>query len=261
MNGFFNYGFTITEIKDCVLVKKNEGALIHKNRQTHGLVIMINGCNTYKFNDSTTVISKPNTIVYLPQTSSYTVIKTIPGSCIAINFFIKNEQNFPPFSFEIKNIDKYLNDFNATLQLWNIRPSGYLNQCYKNLYNIICNLQHDAMLTTPYSPPKTKQLASSGLEYIMKNISNVDLSIESISNYLNITPEYFRKIFKNIYGLSPKKFIINKRIEKAKELIASNEFKLNDIVNICGFSSFSYFSSEFKKITAFSPSEFKKNKY
>lgn len=260
MNDFFNYGFTVTKIQDCVLVRKNEGATLHKNRLTHGLVIMINGCNTYKFSDGTTIISKPNTIVYLPKESSYTVIKTIPGSCIAINFLIKSEQSFPPFSLEIRNIDKYLNDFNATLKAWGTKDNGYLNQCYKNLYSIICNLQNDAIVTTPYSPPKTKQLASTGLDYIIKNISNTDLSVESIANHLDVTPEYFRKIFKNIYGISPKKYIINRRIEKAKELISSNEFKINDIVNICGFSSFSYFSSEFKKITSFSPSDFKKKR-
>lgn len=260
MNEFFTHGFTIIEVKDCVLVKKNEGAPIHKNRLTHGLAIMLNGCNTYKFADGTTIISKPNTVVYLPQKSNYTVIKTIPGDCIATNFLIKTEQSFPPFSFEIKNIDKYLNDFNGILHAWTTRYSGYLNQCFKNLYSIICNLQHDAQVNTPYSPPKTKQLAATGLDYIMQNISNTDLSIESISNHLNITPEYFRKIFKNIYGISPKKYIINRRIEKAKELILSSEFKLNDIVNICGFSSFSYFSSEFKKNTSLSPSEFKKKR-
>ena len=82
------------------------------------------------------------------------------------------------------------------------------------------------------------------------------MTVHSIADALGISPEYFRKIFREVYNISPKKYIVNKRIEKSKELILSQEFKISEISQICGFNDASFFSTEFKRITSYTPSEY-----
>lgn len=63
-----------------------------------------------------------------------------------------------------------------------------------------------------------------------------------------ITPEYFRKIFVQIYGTSPVKYISNLKLNRAKELLSSGIYTITDAAYNSGFNDSSYFSREFKKI-------------
>lgn len=71
---------------------------------------------------------------------------------------------------------------------------------------------------------------------------------------------YLSKTFSTIEGTTIEKYIINQRLERVKELLTYDELSLKEISFQVGFSSAQHLSSQFKKITGFSPSEFKKQK-
>ena len=54
-------------------------------------------------------------------------------------------------------------------------------------------------------------------------------------------------------------FIINQKIERVKELLVYNELELKEIAYQLNYSSVSYLSNQFKKITGMTPSQFKKS--
>lgn len=68
-----------------------------------------------------------------------------------------------------------------------------------------------------------------------------------------ITPEYFRKIFKAYYGVSPLKYINALKITHAKELLDSGMYSVTEAALRSGYTDLSYFSREFKKETGNSP--------
>ena len=68
-----------------------------------------------------------------------------------------------------------------------------------------------------------------------------------------ITPEYFRKLFKSFYGISPLKYINNLKITHAKELLASGMYSVTEAALQSGYIDMSYFSREFKKASGNSP--------
>ena len=65
------------------------------------------------------------------------------------------------------------------------------------------------------------------------------------------------RIFKKYYGITPRQYLINKRIEKAKEILMSGK-PVSEACYSVGFGSINSFSNLFKSKTGVSPSNFKR---
>jgi YesN/AraC family two-component response regulator len=81
---------------------------------------------------------------------------------------------------------------------------------------------------------------------------------EYISAKLNHDYSYISNLFSELEGITIEKFAINKKVEYIKELIIYDELSLNEISYKLGYSSVQYLSSQFKKITGLTPTDFKK---
>lgn len=87
------------------------------------------------------------------------------------------------------------------------------------------------------------------------------IDIKQLASSIGYSADHFRVLFKKQTGISPKKYILNKRIELAKNQIIQNKISLTEIAQICGYDDYYQFSSLFKKHTGMSPIDFKrKNK-
>ena len=110
-----------------------------------------------------------------------------------------------------------------------------------------------------------KKLVDQVKSVIVKNIQG-DLSERNLNfsdilaTSLNRDYSYISKLFSEAEGITIEKFIIDQKTEKVKEMLAYGEKSLNDIAFDMGYSSIAHLSSQFKKTTGFTPSEFKKLK-
>ena len=81
---------------------------------------------------------------------------------------------------------------------------------------------------------------------------------EYISQKLNYDYTYLANIFSEINGITIQQFIMIHKIEKIKELLIYDELNLTEISYKLHYSSIAHLSNQFKKITGFCPSSFKK---
>ncbi len=81
----------------------------------------------------------------------------------------------------------------------------------------------------------------------------IDLELLAAEN--NIGYSYFRKMFKEYTGISPRQYHLELKIMRAKELLLSTEKNIKEISFELGFQSTHYFSRFFKKKVGVSPSE------
>ena len=61
----------------------------------------------------------------------------------------------------------------------------------------------------------------------------------------------FRRLFMKIYGITPVQYLKQLRINCAKQLISLGQHSIADAAEMAGFSSTTYFCSEFKKVTGY----------
>lgn len=85
-----------------------------------------------------------------------------------------------------------------------------------------------------------------------------DITVNMIAESLNINHSYLSQIFTKEMGISPKKYLITYRIQKAKEMIESSNELVYTIAIKVGFFEVKHFSKTFKKITGLTPMQYKK---
>ena len=84
-----------------------------------------------------------------------------------------------------------------------------------------------------------------------------DISIYALANSLNISTEYFSRLFKSETGITPQNMIIKYRIKKACSLLKSTTLSIAEIANCVGIHDQRYFSRLFRSKMGCSPSEYR----
>lgn len=102
---------------------------------------------------------------------------------------------------------------------------------------------------------KNQELICKALEYIRINLSK-DISLEEMAELLDITPNYFSKLFKEGTGQNFIDFLTEVRMKKAAELLTASSLKIRDIYQQIGFTSQQYFAGVFKKYYGITPSQY-----
>lgn len=94
------------------------------------------------------------------------------------------------------------------------------------------------------------------LDFIEENYQK-DISLDEISEKLNISSYYFSKLFKEQQGEGFVEYLTRRRIDKAKEMLLDPEKSIKEVGIACGYGDPNYFSRIFKKSTGMTPSEYK----
>ena len=254
MERFFNTNHNVSNIVLACFVAAGTGATIHKNRSSHGLALNRGGEKQYTFSDGTTHIVKHNDIIYLPKNSNYTVTTHTTGDTYCINFQLAETDTFQPFVFHLKNPDEALYAYQNAEKAWRRRKIGYELLCKSELYKILYILRNSH--TRPYAPNSKQALLEPAVSYIHKHYTEEALSVEKLSELCGFSYEYFRRLFHICYGCSPVKYINDLKLKRAKELLSSGFYTVNDAALQSGFSDLSYFSRFFKKSVGVSPKEY-----
>ena len=95
-------------------------------------------------------------------------------------------------------------------------------------------------------------------DYITLNYDK-NISLSEIANHVYLSDSYLSHSFKARFGLSPKNYILQTRINRAKELLASSDMKINDIAVSVGFLSQQRFNDAFKRLENLTPLKYRKN--
>jgi AraC family transcriptional regulator of adaptative response / DNA-3-methyladenine glycosylase II len=89
---------------------------------------------------------------------------------------------------------------------------------------------------------------------------NRELSIQEIATKLGITDRYFRQLFQQHLGLSPKQYQLFDKVLFAKQLLHESSLTIEHIAHASGFASARRLQHNFKKVTGFTPQQIKQGK-
>lgn len=99
------------------------------------------------------------------------------------------------------------------------------------------------------------------VDFIQKNIENIDLTSELIEQHLKVSKMQLYRKLKAVSGLSVSDVIRKIRFRKACELLEKSDRNISEIAYDLGFSDPFYFSKAFKKETGYSPLQYRKKKH
>lgn len=94
--------------------------------------------------------------------------------------------------------------------------------------------------------------------YIMNHLDQ-PVSLQGIANHFGYTKQYIIQVFKKNYFATPTSFLIEKRMELAKMLLAETSLPIREIAPRCGCEDPNYFSRLFREKYALSPQQYRSN--
>lgn len=223
-------------------------------RDYHAFILRVSGCVRYLFEDKSIDLYAGD-IIFLPKgvRYSYYALTSQPCEYISVRFTADCEntplQKYSLYDFHLS--DEYINNLS---ELWKFGGKAEHYRCYSIFYELLAYLENLSNIDK-----KKSNILSPALTYMKKHIYDSDLKVETLIGLCGISGVYFNKIFRNIYGTSPQKYISAKRLSHAKTVIDSGDFDtIAEVAASAGFSDPLYFSRAFRKKYGLSPSEYAK---
>ena len=217
-------------------------------------VYIIDGYAEYTF-DGVKYSARAGDVVYLANGCNYDRhIKSDLYHFICVEFTFDT----PPNTMEPKvfsNAQELDSLFKKIYKLWYLKDTSYKSKCMSVLYEIYSGLIGKEFST--YIPERRKDVFKDIIKRMSEEYGSKEIYIQGLAQMANMSEVHFRKIFKNIYKISPQQYIIGLRIERAKELLAFGDFSISQISDMLGFSDTCHFSRTFKQKVGYSPTEYR----
>ena len=137
---------------------------------------------------------------------------------------------------------------------------GYEDVCQAYMEILIIRLMRTTALAVPAEPQtvSTNRQCAAVRRYIDLHFKE-PLTLEQLAEEGHMNKFYLSHAFKKEYGLSPINYMISKRIDESKYLLAETDLSMSQIAQLLGFSSLSYFSQVFHRTQDITPKEYRQS--
>ncbi len=98
------------------------------------------------------------------------------------------------------------------------------------------------------------------VEYVGTHLHDPMLTIDEISEHVSLSTRYIRQLFKEVWDTTLSDYIMERRIDRVKELLETTDWTVTDIGERSGFQTKSNFFTTFKKATGMTPSQYRDNR-
>lgn len=233
-----------------------------KRRDYHFIHFVKEGCGTLEIGEHKFHVHK-NQCFIVPKgyVSVYTADQQNPWEYSWVGFlgiqsdrYVEYLLNNGTFVFDISDATSYEKEIRKIINL----PHNSLASALKVsgiTYSIFVSLMDEL---NPVQIKTHNSVATLAKRYIDLNYSDA-IKVRDVANFLGVNVNYLSDAFKKETGKSPKQYLINLRIKKSQNLLATTENSIIVVANSVGFKDSLAFSKMFKAKTNYSPTAYRKN--
>lgn len=159
--------------------------------------------------------------------------------------------------FESMDITSCLRNILREMEL---KQPGYEDICQAFMEILIIRLMRSTGLSVPAEPQNTvgNRQCAAVRRYIDHHFKE-SITLDQLAEEAHMNKFYLSHAFKQEYGVSPINYMISRRLEESKYLLAETDLSMSQIAQLLGFSSLSYFSQVFRKTQGLSPMEYRQD--
>lgn len=259
---FPNHRHTIFEFKHCVKGK---------------LEIKIDGI-TYIMNEGDSVIMKAGVYHQMEMLEDSVYFGFHFDIEMASIYSIFQSITDPIVPLEMKSsivdwLNKFLADFGNDFEHLHHLPNMPVHSTVENnlkslkmhssfvefLYTLAMFYYEHSQQLDDVIPPSHKKIAHQ-VAYELNNTDQYNLQVGDIAQKLNMHRTHITNCFKEVYGITPKQYLMQLRTQKARQLLIETEQTIEEIADTLMFSSPAHFTKYFIQQAGNSPSQFRSKK-
>ena len=97
------------------------------------------------------------------------------------------------------------------------------------------------------------------MDFMRAHLSG-NISLEELASVCDLSVSYFARGFKNGTGVSPHRWLIEMRLEKAKDLLLNTKMPLAEVAVACGFADQCHLTRKFRRATGDTPGAWRRER-
>lgn len=246
----------ISEIKavNTYVEKASNYPIKNFGRRTCGFLYTLEGTEIYHFHDKTITVP-PDSLLFLPKGETYTITFIGEVSVVkGIEFEVGFGDVSRPFCVKFRKNNRLLSYYSEAEKIWVNKKLAYSLECKEYFYKIAAQIvKHESNHLNSASYQKI----SEAVDYIHEHYAEPDFRIDNLFKIAGISSKYFATLFSKEFNMSPKEYVTSLRIERAKELLASEKIIVSEVASQVGYGDVFHFSKMFKNKTGKSPREYR----
>ncbi len=226
----------------------------YENRQSHALVLRPDGGSRYDF-DGIHMTLGAGDMLFIPKGTSYTVrrVGQQPQEYCLINF----NADIPRGKPTVFPISEQISTDSICARLRQLRVITTQTERYRLMalfFELIaCACQSHGREA---STDARMRLLAPAMTVLQKSVFDPELRISQLPGLCGMSDTYFRALFVDCYGVTPKKYILGRRLAHAKALLDNGEYdSITQAARLSGFEDPLYFSKVFKNHYGYPPTK------
>ncbi len=159
-----------------------------------------------------------------------------------------------PSVIHTENVDDYISIYKRLINLTDNNSSAAKELVHELIYRLnaeICKKNYEDM-------KPDESMSERIMAYMRKNLHE-NITLQELADLVHLEKSYLTRQFKKSMGKTPIKALIEMRMEKACDLITNTQIKINDIAQMCGYNTTSFFIAEYRKKYGFTPEAHRRN--
>ena len=218
-----------------------------KNRKSHIIGIQICGDATHYFEDRSFRLTE-NCIYFFNRAEDYRVEVAEKGLSFSIHFSTIHPVDIKSFRIKIEDNSSILRSMNLIEHEF-VRQGKANAKALSELYNLLSKFEE--IYEKKYTTRDNRM--QSARDFMNLHFKEADC-IEKASQQYGLTRRRFNDLFKQHFHTTPKQYIIDYKVNLAKNIMSEEALSMAEIAELCGFSDIYHLSKCFKKTTGQTPS-------
>ncbi|MBE6749589.1 MAG: helix-turn-helix domain-containing protein [Ruminococcaceae bacterium] len=198
---------------------------------------------------------RSGTLMFLHKDIPYDVYSRTNSKSPCIAF--TGEVDCESFYIDCTNLPQIRKIFERLIAHKNIEDDGNRFFCMSEMYKLFSII--NSLEEKKYHNSGIRNKIKKAYDYIEENYTQEEITNKHLAELCNLSERRFTTLFKEIYGNTPRQYIIEKRLSFAALLLKTEIYSISQIAKMSGFPDVYSFSHSFKKVYSVSPAEYKKD--
>ncbi|MBQ8350563.1 MAG: helix-turn-helix transcriptional regulator [Clostridia bacterium] len=242
---------TLTSINEVITVPVARGYKADMvNRRQYGLSFCEGEGRILYHHNGKEYLSDHAHAVWLPMGATYLLDCRESGYFPLINFDCAAPAIHHFLSIPLRKAEGLLRSYETLKEIFLYRHQRA--RAMSVLYDMLASLSAEAQRE------EGETLLAPAMRYLEEHIADPDLQNGVLSDQAHISEVYFRRLFKEAYHTTPRQYILDLRMKRAKELLAGGVTSVSRVAELCGFSGVYHFCRVFRAATGQTPTEYRR---
>ncbi|SFU04287.1 transcriptional regulator, AraC family [Pseudovibrio denitrificans] len=202
--------------------------------------------------------TRPNSLAFVPEGCAVTSESERGGEYLTFTVpeeYLRTDENALRFNHAIsKEAIVAAYELRKALLVGELSDALELEAQLLALLDVVDQVQAGSLYEPPASASMTEARLKRVEELVEAQLSE-QISISDLAGCVELSSGFFNRAFKAATGKTPHDYVVERRVARARRLLAKSQKNLSDVAYACGFSSHAHMSSTFKKRLGVTPSQ------